>query len=81
LLKQAASSLRENRLPALRAFVQSLYARPPPEGHLERVVKAVQSTSEDTGLSLLVGRIGFQARLDQIDLPTLIVLSGKNPKT
>jgi hypothetical protein len=29
---------------------------------------------------LLVGRIGLQARLDQIDLPTLIVFSGKNPK-
>ena len=58
---------------------QSWYGRPAPEEHLERVVKAVQSTSEDTGLSLLVGRIGFQARLDQIDLPALIVISGKNP--
>ena len=78
-LKHATSSMRENRLPALRALVQSWYGRPAPEEHLERVVKAVQSTSEDTGLSLLVGRIGFQARLDQIDLPTLIVISGKNP--
>ncbi len=79
-LKYVASSMRANRLPALRAFVQSMYGRPPPEGHLERVVKAVQSTAEDTGLALLVGRIGFQARLDQIALPSLIVLSGQNSK-
>jgi len=79
-LKFVASSMRSNRLPALQAFVQSMYAKPVPEGHLERVVKAVQSTSEDTGLALLVGRIGLQPRLDQIALPTLIVLSGKNGK-
>jgi non-heme chloroperoxidase len=79
-LKYAASSMRANRLAGLRAFVQSLYSKPPPAEHLERVVQAVQSTTEDTGLALLVGRIGFQARLDQINLPTLIVLSGKNPK-
>jgi non-heme chloroperoxidase len=79
-LKQVVSSMGANRWPSLRAFVQSMYGKPPPEGHLERIVKAVQSTSEDTGLALLVGRIGFQARLNQIDLPALIVLSGKNPK-
>jgi non-heme chloroperoxidase len=79
-LKRVASSMQANRLQALQAFVQGMYGRTPPEGHLERVVKAVQSTSEDTGLTLLVGRIGFQARLDQIDLPILIVLSARNSK-
>lgn len=79
-LKYVASSMRANRMPALQAFVQGMYGKPPPQEHLERVVKAVQPTAEDTGLALLVGRLGFQAHLDQISLPALIVLSGKNPK-
>jgi non-heme chloroperoxidase len=79
-LKQVVSSVQTSRLPALRSFVESMYAKPVDKAHLERIVKSVQATSEDTGLALLLGRLGFRARLEQIQTPALVVISGKNSR-
>ena len=77
-LKQVVSSVQTSRLPALRAFVERMYSKPVDKEHLERIVKSVQGTSEDTGLALLLGRLGFRAHLEQIQAPALVVISGKN---
>lgn len=79
-LKQVVSSVQMSRLPALRAFAESMYSKPVDKGHLERIVKSVQATSEDTSLALLLGRLGFRARLDQIQTPALVIISGKNSR-
>lgn len=79
-LKFVAGVAQANRAEGLRAFVRSIYAKPPPDGHLERVTSSVLNTSEDTALALLVNRIGFGVRegLDKIGVPALVVLSERN---
>jgi hypothetical protein len=57
-----------------------MYSKPVDKGHLERIAKSVQGTSEDTGLALLVGRLGFPARLEEIQKQALVVISGKNSR-
>lgn len=79
-LSQVAGLFRTNRLPALKGFVQSMYRRPVDPEHLNRIVKSAQATSEDTGLALLVARLGFHVKLENIDLPVLVAISAGNPK-
>jgi non-heme chloroperoxidase len=79
-LKRSAGLFQASRMPALKAFVERMYSKPVDKGHLERIVKAVQDTSEDTGLALLVGRLGFRVRLGEIQTPALVVISGKNSR-
>jgi cell division protein FtsX len=79
-LKQVVSSVQTSRVPALRSFVERMYLKTVDKAHLEGTVKSVQATSEDTGLALLLGWLGFRARLEEIQMPALVVISGKNSR-
>ena len=80
-LKRAVGASQMNRAEALRAFVRSMYHNPPPPEHLARITSSVLATSEDTGLALLVNRIGFTFKpgLEKISVPVLVVVSDQNP--
>ena len=79
-LKGVVSVSQANRPEALRSFVRSMYHNAPPAEHLERITASVLATSEDTGLALLVNRIGFTFKpgLEKISVPVLAVVSDEN---
>jgi non-heme chloroperoxidase len=79
-LKAIAGFSQANRPEALRSFVRSMYHNTPPTEHLERITSSVLATSEDTGLALLVNRIGFKFNtgLAKIAVPVLMVVSDGN---